>query len=114
MLNLILLVVFALAFGYFSTQNTLTIPLALGPYTITAIPLYVVIGATLLLGLTFAWLISFLDSFTIKMTLRGKENEIKKNKTAIHEMTKKINELQIENANLKGELKNEPMDDISL
>lgn len=114
MFNLILLVIFALGFGYFSTQNTLSIPLTFGPYTVNAIPLYIVLGVTILMVLLLAWAINLINSLSVNMTLRNKEREIKAAKATIHDMTKKINDLQIENANLKGELKNEPMDDISL
>lgn len=113
MFTLILLVILALAFGYFATQNTLNIPLTLANYTISSIPLYIVLGATLLIGLLFSWLISILDSFSNAMKLRGKDSAIKNSKKAIQDLTKRINQLEIENAKLKGK-KEQEEDDESL
>ncbi len=114
MFSLILLVLSALGFGYFATQNTLTLPLTFGAFSTPQLPIYVIVGASLLLGLLIAWLISILSSLATAMILRDRDKEIKDDKETIHTMTKRINELEIENANLKGELHNEPLDDISL
>jgi uncharacterized membrane protein YciS (DUF1049 family) len=114
MFNLILLVLVALGFGYFSTQNTLTIPLVFGPYALTNIPLYTVVGITLLIGLLLAWVISLLSSLATAMNLRDKEKAIREHEDTIQALTKRVNELQIENANLKGELKSESTDELTL
>lgn len=114
MFNLILLVAVALGFGYFSTQNTLTTPLIFGSYTSPEIPVYVIVGITLLIGLLLAWIISVLSSLATAINLRDKEKAIKEHEDTIQTLTKRINELQIENANLKGELKSEPLDELTL
>lgn len=113
--SLILLIIFAIGFGYFATFNVLTVPIIFGTYyTISGVPLYIVIGVSLLAGLLFSWLISLAGSLSNSYTLRSKERDINNKKSTIHTMTKQINELEIENSNLKGELKNEPFDDGSL
>lgn len=114
MFGIILLVVTALGFGYFATQNTLSIPIVLTGYNIGDIPLYVVIGVSFLLGLFLFWLISLVDSVGFAMKLRGKENTIKDTKKNIQDLTRRINELEIENAQLKGELKKESKNPNSL
>lgn len=115
MFSLILLIVFAISFGYFATFNLDSIPIVFGPYyTTPAIPLYIIIGATLLIGLLLAWVISLVRSFSNGLALRQKERELINKEATIHTLTKKVNEIEIENANLKGELKNEPFDDVSL
>ncbi len=113
--SLILLLIFAIGFGYFATFNVLAVPIIFGSfYSLTAIPLYVVIGASLLIGLLLSWLISLVGSLGNRFTLRAKEREINDSKAKIHAMTKQTNELQLENANLKGELKNDPVDELTL
>lgn len=112
MLTLILLVILGLIFGYFASQNTQTITITLANYVITSIPLYIVIGATLLLGLSLSWLISLLDSFSMAMKFREKNSTIKDSKRTIQDLTKRVNQLEIENAGLKG--KGEQVDDESL
>jgi uncharacterized membrane protein YciS (DUF1049 family) len=102
-------------FGYFATFNTLMIPLSLGHfYTFTSLPLYLIIGVTLLVGILLAWLISLSTVVSTKVTLSRFKRELHEKKDAIRSMTKQVNELQVENATLKSELKNDPTDDISL
>jgi regulator of replication initiation timing len=47
-------------------------------------------------------------------TLQRKDREINEGKSQVHSMTKQVNDLQIENSNLKGELKNDLTDPNSL
>lgn len=113
--SLILLIIFAIGFGYFATFNALAVPIAFGTYyTLSAVPLYLVIGVSLLTGLLLSWFISLVASLGNSFTLRKRERELNDKKASIHTMTKQINKLEIENSNLKGELKNEPFDDGSL
>jgi hypothetical protein len=51
MFSVILLVVIALVFGVFATQNTIGIPITIGSLVIPDVPLYIVLGVTLLIGL---------------------------------------------------------------
>lgn len=114
MFSLIVYGILAIVFGYFATQNTGPISLTLSSYKIENIPLYIALGVTLLVGLLFSWLNSLIDVFTSSMKMRGKENVIKGERKAIHELTKKVNQLELENAKLTGELKTESKDPNSL
>ena len=100
MFTLILLVILALGFSYFATENTQLQTITLAGYTLTPVPIYILIGVTLLLGLSLSWIISLLDSLSVAFKLRGKEHAIKDAKTTIQELTKKVNQLEIENAKL--------------
>lgn len=108
MFTLILLVILALGFSYFATENPELQTITLAGYTLTPVPIYILIGVTLLLGLSLSWLISLLDSLSVAMKLRGKEHVIKDAKTTIQELTKKVNQLEIENAKLIGRSENRP------
>lgn len=115
MFSLILLLIFAIGFGYFATFNVLAVPVIFGPYyTFPSVPLYAVIGASLLVGLILSWFISLVGLLGNSYTLRRKDREINAGKSQVHSMTKQVNDLQIENSNLKGELKNDPTDPNSL
>jgi len=114
MFTFILVVILAIFFGYFATQNTQDITLTLSNYSIPQIPLYIVLGITLVIGLGVAWIISLSGTISSALTLRGKDSTIKHAKTNINDLTKRINQLEIENAKLKGEAKNEHTDDTSL
>lgn len=56
---------------------------------------------------------SLFDSFASALKIRGKDNKIKDAKNTIHEMTKRINQLEIENGKLKEQIDKE-QDDTSL
>lgn len=102
MFSFIFLLVLALIFGYFATQNTQNITITFASYTLSSIPLYAVVGITLLIGLSFSWLISLFDSLSSSIKLRGKEHKIKDATKSIQDLNKQINELEMENARLKG------------
>jgi uncharacterized membrane protein YuzA (DUF378 family) len=113
--SLILFIVFAIAFGYFATFNLDLIEVVLGPYyTTPPIPLYIVIGMTLLIGLLLAWFISLANSLTNGFALRQKERELNNKDETIVTLTKKVNELQLENAKLSGDQGNDPTDELAL
>jgi hypothetical protein len=107
MFTLILFIVLALGYGYFATQNTALVSIVLPYLTIPDIPMYVIIGVTLLIGLTLSWLISLVDGLFATMALHGKDSTIKNAKRTNAELSRKINELEIENAKLMGKLENE-------
>lgn len=108
MFTLILLVILALGFSYFATFNTqlsiITFPGSLQ----YQVPLYILIGITLVLGLSLSWLISLLDSISTSLKLKGKEDTIKDAKSTIHDLTKRINQLEVENARLEERTGNHP------
>ncbi len=103
MATLILAILLGLAFSYFATQNTQGISLAPWQYSFANIPLYVVILGALLLGVAIAVLFSLLSSISTALTLRGKDNEIQKNRSSVQELQERVHELEVENARLKGE-----------
>lgn len=105
MFTFILYVVLAVIFGYFATQNTQPVSITLIGATVSQIPLYLILGVTLVVGLLFSWLISLIDVFTASMRIRGKEHTIKDAKASIQDLKKKIQDLEVENAKLAGELK---------
>ncbi len=71
-------------------------------------------GATLLIGLAISWIISLSDTLSAAFKIRGKESTIKDGNKTIHDLTKRVNELEIENAKLKGRAERGLVDDESL
>lgn len=113
MLTVILLVILALGFSYFSAFNSQLATITIPGYAQLEIPLYILMGITLILGLSFFWIISLVDSLSYTMKLRGKEHTIKDAKATIHDLTHRINQLEIENAKLSERAGN-PKDPDSL
>lgn len=114
MFSLILLILVGLGYGYFATQNTQLVTLTFANYTFPEISLYIVIGITLLVGFAICWIISLSDTLSSALKLRGKNSKIKDNKQTIQNLTKKVNQLEIENANLQGKLEKGARDESSL
>lgn len=111
MLGLIVLVGVGLVFGYFATQNSINIPINFAGNTIPDLPLYIVIGSALLLGLLISWLISLINSLAVAFKMHGKELTIKDAQKEIVNLENKINELETENTNLKEKLEKAPETD---
>lgn len=113
MATLIVSLFLGLVIAYFATQNTAVIPLNFLNYSIPGIPVYIVAGGALLVGLFFSWIISLINKITTGLTLRGKEHKISDFKKENAELTKQIHQLELENARLKSD-SSAPPDDKSL
>ncbi len=111
---IILAVIVGLGIAYFAAQNTVLITLHFASYTISNLPLYLIVAGSLLLGLLLAWIFSLVSSFSSKITLHGKENKIKEEERTIAELTKEIHHLELENTRLKERYGEESRDDKSL
>jgi regulator of replication initiation timing len=48
--------------------------------------------------------VSLFDSLASALKIRGKDHKIKDAKNTIHEMTRRINQLELENAKLKNQI----------
>lgn len=107
MFTLILLVVIGLSFGYFATQNTTGVPVNIAGVVYSQVPLYIVLGITLLIGLALSWIISMIDSIYVSMSMCGKDNVIKDTKRSNAELMKQVRQLELENAKLRGRLDND-------
>ncbi len=113
MFTFILLILLALIFGYFAIQNPQTISVTLANQTLPYMPLYSMLGGTFLIGLAFSWIMSLFGSLASALKIRGKEHKIKDAKNTIHELTWRVNQLELENAKLKKQI-DKGQDDTSL
>jgi len=106
-------VLFGSVIAYFATQNTERLSLNFWNYSVPGIPIYIVVVGGLLAGLLLSWVISLVNSIVTAFTIRGKESTIKDYRKENAELTKKIHQLELENARLMAET-NDPGDDKSL
>lgn len=103
MVTLIIAVIFGLVFSFFAIQNSVLVPLSFLGYRFTQIPLYVVILSSLFMGLFIAFLISLVRDLSALLLLRQKDSKIRQTNQTISQLTKRIHDLEIENAKIKGE-----------
>ena len=114
MLTLIILVLFGILTAFFATQNTALVTITLASYTFKGIPLYLIVLASLLLGLVLSSLLSLANSIVSSFTIRGKDVKIKETKQTVTELTKRIHQLELENEHLKTKEEDAQIDKKSL
>jgi uncharacterized integral membrane protein len=103
MITLILLTILALLFGYFATQNVQDVSITLANYTLSQVPLWVVIGISLLVGLAVASIDSLLSAISSGLKLMGKDYTIRSGQSTIQELERKNEQLILENNRLKND-----------
>lgn len=102
MLVLIVGVIFGLVVGYFATQNTTPVTIELGQYVIKELPLYVVIVGSLLVGLFIAWILYIARTVSSRVTIYGKDTEVRKARRTVADLEQRCRELEEENGRLKS------------
>ena len=68
----------------------------------------------MLFGLVLSYLIYLVHSISTSFTLRGKDKEIKKDKNAVLELTKRVHQLELENEKIRNGSDSEPTDQNAL
>ena len=102
MLTLILLLIAGGIMVYLAQNNLMLVPLYLGPYVFSDIPLFYIIIGSLVVGLTFAYVLYLTNAIAVSLKLRKKNNTIKETKSEVVELTKQIHKLELENERLKN------------
>ena len=96
MFILILLLILGSGFVYISRYNFMPVSVNLGFYQFTNVPLFYVITISVLLGLVIAYLFQLAKGLSTALTLRSKDQELKKNQEKILELTKRVHQLELE------------------
>lgn len=100
MLSIILFLVVGSILVYISKYNFAPVSVNLGLYHFSRIPLFYVIIGSLITGLTLSYLVYLVHVVSNSFVLRGEDNEIKKNKAEVLELTKRIHQLELKNEKL--------------
>ena len=111
MLTLVITVILGLGFALFATQNTGPVSIYVGDNTLSNIPLYLVILLSIVFTLLLSGFIYLLRSLSSSLTISEKEEDIKKKKEELAEVTKQAHKLELENTKLKAELGKEDEDE---
>jgi uncharacterized integral membrane protein len=114
MIAIILFIVFGLLFSYFATQNTATVAIYFGTYSLKNVPLYLLVLASLGLGIIFASIFYFVKTISYKLASGQKNKELSHKNKEITQLTKELHELEIENVKLKTKSGGESVDDDSI
>ena len=108
MLALFLLLIFGLGMAVFATQNTGTVHIIVGSFVLTGIPLYMLVVASILLGILVSWLISLANIISAEFTIHGKETALKRAQKVIEDLKQDNVALEKENIRLKEESRHIP------
>lgn len=114
MVALILFIIFGLFFGYFSTLNTSLVSIHFGTYTLSQIPMYVLVISSFAVGVLFASLFYFVKYIAVQFAIRKSGQELDENKKTSAELLKKIHQLELENTKLKTKNGDTGADDDSI
>lgn len=114
MLVLILLLVVGSVLVYISQFNFTPVTVNLGVYVFHSVPLFYVIIGSLLLGIILSYLLYLFGAISTSLTLRGKNNQIKKNESEVLELTKRVHQLELENEQQKNDSSLKPDDQNAL
>lgn len=102
MLMLVITVVLGIVFAVFATQNTGSISINLGNYSLPNIPVYLVVLVPLLVGLFISSLVHILKTLADSLIISEHKDEIGVLKRELTEITKEAHKLELENTRLKA------------
>lgn len=114
MIALILFIAFGLLFSYFATLNTASLTVNFGIYTLKNVPLYLLVLASVSLGIIFASLFYFVKSVSYKLAIRQINKELSHKNKEIAKLTKELHESEIENSKIKTGSGDESVDEDSI
>lgn len=114
MLIVIYLMIIGSMFVFISRFNFQLVSVNLGFKTYSGIPLFYIIVGSFLIGLVLSYFASLIQSISTSFILHGKNTEIKKNKSEILELTKRVHQLEIKNEKLGKDSGIEPGDSNAL
>lgn len=105
MLTFVLTIIFAFLFSFITTLDASRATLYLGATTLAGIPMFYVVFVSTIFGVLLASGTNIIKLIQSKLTIFGKDNDLKKlNKTA-EDLQGKIDKLEAEKAALEEKLK---------
>jgi len=105
MLSVILTVILSLGISLLFTMDASSVTLSLGTTTLSGIPLFYIVFASLIIGALLASVTTIINLITSKLTIMGKNSDLKKSYKISDQLQEKINKLEEEKSNLKEQLK---------
>lgn len=97
---------FGTGIAFLSVQNGMPVTLNFMQYSFPDLALSYVIIGSVLVGVLMAYMIYLIHSISTAITIRGKNKRLKHEKQESTALTKKVHQLELENARIKNE--NEP------
>lgn len=105
MLSIVLTIILSLAISFVVTMDANPVTLRFGDTTLSAIPLFFVVFYSLIVGAILASITTIVNLITSKLTIMGKNRDLKKSYKISDKLQEKNIKLEEEKTSLKEQLK---------
>ncbi len=105
MLSIILTIILSVLISFLLTLDSSPANLRFGDITLSGIPLFFVVFVSLIIGALLASMTTIVNLITSKLTIMGKNSDLKKSYKASDQLQEEVNKLEEEKSILKEKLK---------
>ncbi len=105
MLSIILVIILSLLISFLVTLDASTVTLRFGDSLLSDIPLVFVVFASLIIGALLASVTTIVNLITSKLTIMGKNSDLRKSYKSSEKLLEKVNKSEEEKKVLKEEIK---------
>ncbi len=105
MLSILLTIILSVVIAFLATMDSSPVNLRFGDTTLTAVPLFLVVFYSLIVGALLASITTIVNLITSKMTIMGKNSDLKRSYKISDKLQEKNIKLEEEKSNLKDKLK---------
>lgn len=102
MIGLITGFILAIVFSYAALQNSQPVNLQFQQFTLSGIPLYLVVITAMLIGAVLALIIGLAGSISTAISLFSRDRKLKTTQSTLDDLENKIHGLELENARLRA------------
>lgn len=105
MVAIILTIILSLMISFVFTMDASSVTLSLGTATLSNIPLFYIVFAALIVGALLASVTTLVNLITSKLTIMGKNSDLKKSYKTADDLSAKVDKLEEERSVLKEQIK---------
>lgn len=104
MRTIIITLLLSIIIAFLATQNSTLVTLNLGSTTLSNIPLFFVVLASILVGFLVASISTVVNMIKSKLTILGQKGQLKKTYKTVDELQGRVEELEDQNLTLRDQI----------
>ena len=105
MLSIVLIFILSILISFLITLDSSPVTMRFGDTILADIPLFLVVFYSLIIGALLASVTTIVNLITSKLTIMGKNSDLRKSYKVSDKLQKNVNKLEEEKSNLKEKLK---------
>ena len=105
MLAIILTIILAVIISFLVTMDASSVNLYFGTTTLSGIPLFFVVFVSIIIGVLLTSVTTIKNLIESKLTIFGKNSDLRKSYKSADHLQEKVNKLEIEKSALKEQIK---------